>query len=118
MTAPAAPLEKAVEEARKALADYDGCKGYEADEYAMCCIEPFRLLLAALDADKSAERAEAALRERLPVINEWKRLCADFETAKAERDVAVSVLREIATFGYYAKGAKVARRYFAEKGER
>lgn len=63
VTPPAAPLEKAVAAARGALADYDGCKGYEADEYAMCCIEPFRSLLAALDADKRLEEAEEALRE-------------------------------------------------------
>lgn len=61
MTAPAATLDRAVEEAREALVAYDACKGYEADEYAMCCIEPFRLLLAALDADRG--EAEAALRE-------------------------------------------------------
>jgi len=60
---PAAPLDRAVEKARSALVAYDACKGYEADEYAMCCIEPFRLLLAALDADKRLEEAGAALRE-------------------------------------------------------
>ena len=35
--------------------------------------------------------------------------------AERERDEAIRVLRDIATYGWYAKGAKVARAYFATK---
>lgn len=35
--------------------------------------------------------------------------------AERERDEAVRVLRDIATFGWYAKGAKVARAYLAAR---
>lgn len=42
-------------------------------------------------------------------------MCDDCTRYKAERDEARRVLRDIATFGWYAKGAKVARAYLATK---
>ncbi len=89
---PAAPLEKAVEEAREALGEYEtlcpmgvrtGSRLYGA----------LRAILAALDADKRLEEAEDALRT-------VAHLCGS-EPA------------------YYTREAKaVARRYFARREEK
>ena len=56
MTAPAAPLDRAVEEARKALA-YRG----DMETRAKWLSTALRSVLAALDADRRLEEAEVAL---------------------------------------------------------
>lgn len=95
--APAAPLEKAVEEARGALRMFDmPCTSLPHEIYQDQAIEALRDILAALDADRGLEEAEDALRT-------VAHLCGS-EPA------------------YYTREAKaVARRYFArregEKGE-
>lgn len=62
MTAPAAPLEKAVEEAREALAHHATCPGEgKWRECSSSLATALRSLLAALDADKRLEEAEEAI---------------------------------------------------------
>ena len=68
---------------------------------------------------------ETATRERDEAIRTVKALtpaanyCLEYKPllmkAERERDEAVRILRDIATFGWYAKGAKVARAYLAAR---
>ncbi len=91
MTAPA-PLDAAIEEARRAVEKYDYCyppaywdEGRTPKCYADHATDALRSLLLALDADDRLAKAEAALRE----------------------------IRDSPT----AMGKDIARRYFAEKGD-
>lgn len=51
-------VREALVVANEALARYDHCKGYEADEYAMACMEPLRDLLSALLSPAPAPSAK------------------------------------------------------------
>ena len=54
MTAPS--LDAAIRDAEEAMRDYDACKGYEVDIYAMECVHALRSLLAALPAEGASAR--------------------------------------------------------------
>lgn len=81
-------------------------------------------ILRAHDAALRSE-VERLTRERDEAIRTVKALtpaanyCLEYKPllmkAERERDEAVRVLRDIATFGWYAKGAKVARAYLAAR---
>lgn len=95
MTAPAAPLEKAVAQGRAAMARWDKPEPVPVLRHsdAVDCVLALRSLLAALDADKRLEEAEAALRE----------------------------IADGAGFSYASQGAAIrmvdiARGYFARRG--
>lgn len=69
-------------------------------------IEEAKIMSEAWDrGDTDAKAMFRATRKLLSALSADRRL-----------EEAESVLREIATLGYYAKGAKIARRYFAAKG--
>lgn len=78
VTAPAAPLEKAVENLRTVL---DAHKSQPPGEVGVAALA----LLAALDADKRLERAEAALREIRDTVNDPREIAARYFAEKGER---------------------------------
>ncbi len=76
-------------------------------------IERLRLALETATHEKDdALRTVKALTPAANYCLEYKPLLLK---AERERDEAVRVLRDIATFGWYAKGAKVARAYLAAR---
>lgn len=73
------------------------------------------LRLALETATRERDEARRTVEALTPAANyclEYKPLLLK---AEYERDRAVRVLREIAAYGWYAKGAKVARAYFSAK---
>jgi len=74
-----------------------------------------RVRLALETATRERDEARRTVKALTPAANyclEYKPLLLK---AEYERDRAVRVLREIAAYGWYAKGAKVARAYFSAK---
>lgn len=79
----------------------------------------------AAEADRLRLALETATRERNEAIRTVNALtpaanyCLQYKPllmkAERERDEAIRVLRDIATYGWYAKGAKVARAYLTAR---
>lgn len=80
---------------------------------ALADMEALRLALA--EATRERDEARRTVKALTPAANyclEYKPLLLK---AERERDDAVRILRDIATFGWYAKGARVARAYLAAR---
>ena len=95
------------------LCDVDGVGKAKKAREVYDEIERLRLALA--EATRERDEAIRTVKALTPAANyclEYKPLLLK---AERERDDAVRVLRDIATFGWYAKGAKVARAYLAAR---